>query len=183
MAVPMATSVSQLLTTLAQARGQSDGEAVDLLDHGLQCAAILAQQEPSDVELHAAGLVHDIGTVLFPNRPKTHARSGATYAEAVLGPRVAWLVAHHDEAKRYLVAVDSAYRDQLSPHSIRTLEAQGGPLTTRECAQLREEPWIDALLMLRRADDHAKVTGRAVSDLAHWRPTLEHVARTQSLPA
>jgi predicted HD phosphohydrolase len=183
MAVPMATSVSQLLTTLAQARGQSDGEAVDLLEHGLQCAAILAQQEPADVELHAAGLVHDIGTVLFPNRPKTHARSGATYVEAVLGPRVAWLVAYHDEAKRFLVTLDPDYREQLSRRSIETLEAQGGLLTARECTQLRGAPWIDELLMLRRADDHAKVPNRAVSDLAAWLPTLEHVARSQSLPA
>jgi predicted HD phosphohydrolase len=176
----MATTLDQILTALAQGRDQTDGEDVDQLEHGLQCAAILAREEPDDPELQVAGLVHDIGTVLWPNRPKTHARSGATYVRSVLGPRVAWLVAHHDEAKRFLVTLEPDYPRQLSSRSMETLIAQGGLLTARECARLRAEPWIDELLLLRRADDLAKVPGRAVSDLTRWRPTLERVAQRQS---
>jgi predicted HD phosphohydrolase len=182
MATATRADFGRLVLALVRAKDQNDGEEVDLLTHGLQTAAILHRQEPSDVELHLAGLVHDIGTVLWPNRPKTHARSGASFVEPLLGPRVAWLVAHHQEAKRYLVAVDPDYVHHLSPHSIDTLSVQGGPLSQRECARLRAEPLIDRLLMLRRADDRAKAPGRQVPGLEQWLPVLEAVMNAQVAP-
>lgn len=176
MALPVASSVDRLLSELARGAYEHDGENVDLLAHGLQCAAILQRQEPDDRELQVAGLVHDVGTILWPGRPKTHARSGAAFVEQLLGARVAWLVAHHDEAKRYLVTVDPDYEAQLSPHSVETLEHQGGPMTHRESSRLRESPWIDQLLILRRSDDLAKVPGRLVPALNSWRVALERLA-------
>ena len=89
---------------------------------------------------------------------------------------MAWLVGHHDQAKRYLVTVDPAYRSRLSAGSIVTLEVQGGALDDDERAQLEAEPWLGELLTLRRADDAAKVPGRVVPGLAHWRPVVEDVA-------
>jgi predicted HD phosphohydrolase len=168
--------VDGLLTTLEARAGTTDTEDVDLLAHGLQCAAILADVTPDDRELQVAGLVHDVGTVLWPDRPRAHARSGAAAVADLLGERVAWLVGHHDEAKRYLVTVDPDYTARLSATSLRTLGAQGGRLDDVERARLESEPWLADLLTLRRADDAAKVPGRAVPDLWHWRPVVERLS-------
>ena len=168
--------VDTLLDTLEAGAGATDSEDVDLLAHGLQCAANLATVAPDDQELQVAGLVHDVGTVLWPDRPRTHARTGAAAVADLLGERVAWLVGHHDDAKRYLVTVDPGYASRLSPASVRTLEAQGGRLDDTERARLESEPGLADLLTLRRADADAKVPGRAVPDLAHWRPVVEAVS-------
>lgn len=167
--------VDTLFAVLASSARQSDDEDVDLLAHGLQCAAILAETAPGDAALQVAGLVHDVGTVLWPNRPRTHARAGATAVAPLLGSRVAWLVGQHDQAKRYLVTVDPAYRSRLSAVSIVTLEVQGGVLDDAERARLEAEPWLDDVLTLRRADDAAKVAGRRVPGLDHWREVVDEV--------
>jgi predicted HD phosphohydrolase len=169
--------VDSLLATLESGAGATDAEDVDLLAHGLQCASLLADAAPHDRELQVAGLVHDVGTVLWPDRPRTHARAGAAAVAHLLGERVAWLVGHHDEAKRYLVTVDSDYTSRLSPTSVLTLEEQGGRLDDAERARLESAPGLDDALTLRRADDAAKVPGRDVPPLAHWRPVLDAIAR------
>jgi predicted HD phosphohydrolase len=168
--------VDSLFDVLESGAGATDDEDLDLLAHGLQCAALLAGDAPDDAELQVAGLVHDVGTVLWPGRPRTHARAGAAAVADALGERVAWLVGHHDEAKRYLVTVDGDYTSRLSPGSLHTLEVQGGRLDDAERARLDAEPWLDDLLTLRRADDDAKVPGRDVPRLSHWRPIVEAVA-------
>lgn len=167
--------VDALFTVLASGARHTDAEDVDLLAHGLQCAAILAHTASDDPALQVAGLVHDVGTVLWPGRPRTHARAGAAAVARLLGERVAWLVGQHDQAKRYLVTVDPEYRARLSPVSVFTLEAQGGLLDDDERTRLEAEPWLDDVLTLRRADDEAKVPGRLVPDLSHWRPVVEVV--------
>jgi predicted HD phosphohydrolase len=172
--------VDALIAVLESGARENDDEDVDLLAHGLQCAAILAGTAPDDPELQVAGLVHDVGTVFWPGRPRTHARAGAAAVTALLGDRVAWLVAHHDQAKRYLVTVDPGYRSQLSPVSVLTLEAQGGLLDDDERAELEAQTWLPDVLTLRRADDAAKVPGRRVPDLAHWRPVVEALASATS---
>jgi predicted HD phosphohydrolase len=168
--------VDALFRVLESGAGGTDAEDVDLLAHGLQCAALLAEVAPDDAELQVAGLVHDVGSVLWPNRPRTHARAGAAAAQDLLGERVAWLVGHHDEAKRYLVTVDPDYRSRLSPTSVLTLEIQGGPLDAAERARLEAAPGLDDVLTLRRADDAAKVPGQSVPPLSHWHPVVEAVA-------
>ena len=169
------TDVDSLLGVLESGAGETDAEDVDLHTHGLQCAALLAATAPDDHELQVAGLVHDVGTVLWPGRPRTHARAGAATVADLLGGRVAWLVGHHDEAKRYLVTVDRDYESRLSAGSVHTLEVQGGRLDDAERTRLEAEPWLDDVLTLRRADDDAKVPGRDVPPLSHWRPTVERV--------
>ena len=170
------TGVGSLLGVLESGAGETDAEDVDLLEHGLQCAALLAGVAPDDEELQVAGLVHDVGSVLWPGRPRTHARAGAAAVADLLGERVAWLVGQHDQAKRYLVTVDGDYTSRLSPGSVHTLEVQGGRLDDAERARLDAEPWLDDLLTLRRADDDAKVPGRDVPRLSHWLPIVEAVA-------
>ena len=168
--------VESLVEVLAAGAREDDGEDVDALAHHLQCAAVLADRVPGDAELQVAGLVHDIASTLWPGRPATHARAGAALVEPLLGPRVAWLVGHHDEAKRYLVTTEPDYRERLSSTSVVTLEAQGGLLTDDERAALDAAPDLDSLLALRRADDDAKVAGRRVAGLETWRGLLDEVA-------
>jgi predicted HD phosphohydrolase len=168
--------VDSLLGVLDSGAGATDAEDVDLLAHGLQCAALIAAVAPDDHELQIAALVHDVGTVLWPNHPRTHARAGAAAVAELLGDRVAWLVGNHDEAKRYLVTTNPAYSSRLSPASVRTLEVQGGRLDNAERARLEAAPWLDELVTLRRADDDAKVPDRDVPPLSHWRPVVKAVA-------
>jgi predicted HD phosphohydrolase len=177
MTLPVATSVEQLLTELAHGAVEFDGEAVSVLDHGLQTATILEREVPLDRELQIAGLVHDIGTVLRPNRPRAHARAGAAFVESLFGERVAFLVAHHDEAKRLLVTLDPDYASRLSVRSLETLEQQGGLMSQREINRLYESPWVEELVILRRADDLAKDPDRIVPGLLKWRPTIERFVR------
>lgn len=153
-----------------------EGLAFSELDHGLQTAAILADTDPDDIELHVAGLVHDLAHPWDgPGQPEHH-RLGARAVEGLLGSRVADLIEAHVDAKRYLVATDPDYRSALSPGSVATLHAQGGALSAEEVAAFESSPDWAAAVALRRADDRAKVPGAAVADLEHWIPAIEHVA-------
>lgn len=166
----------ELLAVLRTADAAHDGEAVSVLAHSLQCAAILERVVPNDTELCVAGLVHDLGSILEPGRPDTHAATGATAIEELLGPRVAALVALHDAAKRYLVTTEPRYRHRLSDRSRQTLRLQGGLLDPIQRSELERDPHLDAALTLRRADDAAKVPDIPVPGLAYWYPRLQVVA-------
>lgn len=175
---PTLPDVDALLRVLEAGAAEDDGEQLDALAHHLQCAALLAVRAPEDLELQVAGLVHDVASTLWPGRPATHARAGGALVQPLFGPRVAWLVGQHDQAKRYLVTTEPDYRDRLSEASVITLEAQGGLLDPGERAALEAAPDLDAVLALRRADDDAKVPGKAVPGLDTWRAALEKVAAT-----
>jgi predicted HD phosphohydrolase len=160
---------------LEASAAHADEEDVDLLAHALQCAAHLREVAPDDVELQIAGLVHDVGTALVPDAPERHAHIGADAVRALLGARVARLVAGHAEAKRYLIAVDADYRLALSDRSVVTLAAQGGPLDARAAAAFARGRDAEGLVALRRADDRAKVAGATVPGLETWRPVLAQI--------
>jgi predicted HD phosphohydrolase len=164
-----------LLALLGRGAMEADDEHVDTLAHSLQCAALLAERHPEDQELQIAGLLHDIGSILRPNEPETHASTGAVVVAPLLGRRVAWLVSWHADAKRYLVTTDPTYRARLSPRSIVTLDAQGGLMDDTAVAALSAAPDLGPLLELRRADDDAKVPGAVVPALEHWRAPLEQL--------
>jgi predicted HD phosphohydrolase len=144
------------------------------LDHGLQCAHELALADARDVELHVAGLVHDIAHTVCPI--EDHARVGAEVVRPLLGSRVATLVENHVPAKRYRVTVDPAYRAQLSSDSVRTLALQGGALSAADAASYERRTHWSASVTLRRADERAKTPGREVPALTHWIPSLRIVA-------
>jgi predicted HD phosphohydrolase len=171
-------STDELFEALDAGTTVIDAERVDVLAHGLQCAAILERVEPTDVELQIAGLVHDLGTVLAPGHPESHAAAGADAVGGLLGGRVAGLVRHHDDAKRFLVTTDPRYRHRLSERSLETLRLQGGLLDPEERAALLGYADLDACLTLRRADDMAKTPGVHVPGLAHWRTVLEALGRS-----
>jgi predicted HD phosphohydrolase len=173
-------TVDELFACLATGDRAFDGETIDLLAHGLQCATLLAATEPDDLELHVAGLVHDLGTIVAPSQPSRHARIGADAVRLLLGDRVADLVGGHDQAKRYLVTTDATYRDCLSARSIATLRVQGGLLDPTERAAFERRREFDAVLALRRADDAAKERDRTVPPLEHWCDAVHEIASARA---
>jgi predicted HD phosphohydrolase len=172
-------TVDELMDTLADCHDVWDtpdrsGDPVDILDHGLQVAALLALGYPEDLELQVAGLVHDIGHYLVPADEAGHADHAADAVASLLGSRVAGLVRAHIPAKRYLAATDPSLI--LSPESLRTLGCQGGPMTADEVVAFEADPDFEMAVELRRADDAGKVIGLDVGPLESWRPAVERVA-------
>jgi len=154
-----------------------DGEPVDALAHALQCAS-LALAEGADDELVVAAALHDIGyhpqvVARFPGLP--HEAAGAAFAADLLGERIAWLIAQHVPAKRYLVATDAPYAASLSDASVRSLVKQGGPMSRGEVEAFERQPGSRDAARLRRWDDAAKVPGAATCTLAELRVVFDRV--------
>lgn len=176
-------TADELLEFLATMGATDSGEAVGFteLDHGLQCAAELAAAHPDDVELQVAGLVHDVAHTMVSDDPvgaaiDRHGEVGAAAVRALLGDRVADLVAAHVPAKRYLVATDPEYGAGLSAVSVASLAEQGGSMTADEATAFEALDGFDDAVELRRADDRAKVVGRVVPGLSAWAPVVRSVA-------
>jgi predicted HD phosphohydrolase len=169
-------SVDDVLELLAACDGVFDapppeGDPVDLLAHGLQCAEVLRECCPDDLGLHLAGLVHDLGHALSPaHTGRDHGEAAADAVRPVLGQRVARLVALHVPAKRYLAATDQSYG--LSPASVASLARQGARMDEAEQAAFLTLSEAQDALALRHADDEAKVVGRQVPGLDVWAPRL-----------
>ena len=157
-----------------------EDEAMTELDHGLQTAAILAITAPNDLGVQVAGLVHDLAHPWDGAGQPRHAAMGAVAVVDVLGDRVAALIRRHVPAKRYLVARRPEYAALLSPDSVMTLAAQGGPMSPEEVAKFESEPDMAAAVLLREADDGAKVPGAEVPGLDHWEAALREVAATHA---
>lgn len=154
-------------------------EAVDQRAHALQAAghAIAAG---ADAALVAAAALHDIGRApsvrpAYPCLP--HEAAGGLFCAEHLGTRVAWLVAAHVPAKRYLVAVDQRYATRLSPASVRSLTVQGGPMTDAEVAAFEAHPWAADAARLRMWDESAKVSGAAAPAAEELEPWFARAAR------
>lgn len=169
-------SVSDLTALLARGTGVRDEPELDGLAHALQCGEILRAEHPADLELAAAGLVHDIADIAYPDDHAGHDRRGAELVRPLLGDRVARLVGAHVLAKRYLVTTDRAYRERVRRRSVETLALQGDALTDGAVARLAGDPDLDAILELRRADERAKDPAARVPGLDAWRSLLDTVA-------
>lgn len=158
-----------------------DGEPVDQLEHALQCAALARRDHSEDPEFVVACLLHDIARapavagIPYDGPREHHGEAGARWLTPRVGARVAWLAEQHVAAKRYIVATDAAYREQLSEVSQRTLIAQGGPMDQAEIDGFRANPDWEQAVRLRLIDDLGKVPGLAVPDLDSYRPELEAV--------
>jgi predicted HD phosphohydrolase len=174
----MNLSVDEIVDVLSSGRDRplGPGVGVSQLDHALQTASVLARQHPDDVELAAAGLVHDIGHLVPGGTDETHAQDAADAVEAALGERVAGIVALHVAAKRYLVATELAYGGVLMHDSVVSLGRQGGAMTGDEVTGFRARPWSRDAVILRRADDSGKVEGLDVAELGHWVPILRQLS-------
>jgi predicted HD phosphohydrolase len=172
------TSVDELFGALDASRGADDEGGLPILDHSLQCADLLRSARPDDVELQVAGLVHDLGWLERRggawelDDDAAHDVRGRELVAALLGPRVATLVGGHVAAKRYLLTTEPAYHDVLSARSETTLEFQGGLMSRAEVDAFASRVDRDDLVVLRRADDRAKVRGKVVPPLDVWRDAV-----------
>jgi predicted HD phosphohydrolase len=155
-------SPTELREVLSTMRGFFDGEeAVDELDHALQCAthAIRGGASP---ELIAAAFLHDVGRApavepSYPSMP--HERAGALWLESRASEKVAWLVEAHVPAKVFLVSTSPAYLEALSSASVSSLAHQSQRVDPAELAPWASHRWWPEAVQLRRWDDEAKVAG------------------------
>lgn len=162
------------------------GEPVTQLEHALQCAQ-LAEQAGADPDTIVAALLHDIGHLLPPETAAgymdgygtvDHEKLGADFLrERGFSEKVAQLIEHHVNAKRYLVFKKPDYFARLSEASLKTLEFQGGPMTQQEAATFEANPYFREILQVRGWDEQAKIPGLPTPDLAYYL-TLSHVAGT-----
>jgi predicted HD phosphohydrolase len=170
--------VDDVIEILANLRGNPyEDEGVDQLDHVLQTAQY-ARTTNADSGLVAAALLHDIGRapeVVQAYGAGPHEEVGARFVRRHCGDRVAHLVGAHVPAKRYLVATDGQYAVSLSAASQRSLERQGGPMSSDEVSDFESQPWSGEAALLRRWDDKAKVQGVPTATLDSYKPVLVQV--------
>jgi phosphonate degradation associated HDIG domain protein len=177
---------------LFEKRGSSmySGEPVTQTEHALQ-AAWAAEQENASDSLIAAALLHDVGHLLHDmgedcaddGVDDRHEALGALWLARHFGPDVVEPVRLHVPAKRYLCAVDAAYRARLSPASVLSLQLQGGPYSPEEVELFRAHPHFKASLRLRGWDETAKVRGLVTPPLGHFLDSVERVLAQSQLRA
>jgi [1-hydroxy-2-(trimethylamino)ethyl]phosphonate dioxygenase len=158
------------------------GEPVTVLEHSLQAAWFVQRKGAADT-LIAAGLLHDLGHLLHSEGEDAAQRGLDTrheelaaqllrghVADAVLDP-----IRLHVAAKRYLCAIDPSYLASLSAASKESLTLQGGPMSGAEGEAFLALPHAQDAVVLRHADDAAKVNGLRVPELATYRPLIERL--------
>jgi [1-hydroxy-2-(trimethylamino)ethyl]phosphonate dioxygenase len=157
------------------------GEPVSQTEHALQAAHLAVQEGASDA-LVAAALLHDLGHLLGPEddpaergMDTVHEDRGCAWLAPHFGPEITEPIRLHVMAKRYLCATEAVYRGLLSPGSIRSLELQGGALTTGEAEIFQRNPHAASAVRLRRWDDRAKIPHLDVPGLRHYTATLRRL--------
>lgn len=165
-------------------------EAVTQTQHACQTAQ-LAERQGASPALVAAALLHDVGHLIAGERSRVATPAGRpisddlheTVAAEALGahlPReVTDPILLHVVAKRYLVTVDPAYLDTLSPASVHSLQIQGGPLASHAVEDFEALAHADAAVRLRRWDDAAKVPDEPTPPLDHYVPLLVELVSDQ----
>lgn len=157
--------------------GEYLGEAVTMAEHMLQAGAA-AQAAGAPDHLVAAALLHDVGHFggtgleLMAGQDNRHSHTGADRLSQWFPAEVTEPIRLHVAAKRYLCAVEPAYREQLSEASEFTLRVQGGPMTDAQAAEFAARPGAADAVAVRRWDDEAKVADAATPDFDHFRPLL-----------
>ena len=146
-------AVDEAWAALVEQQGMSDGDLVDLWEHQVQTAEELLAAG-ADEELVVAGLLHDLGDGRVSDAE--HSAWASSMLRPLLGERVAYVIAAHADAKRYLCTVDPAYWNSLSPLSQQTMINQGGLMTPEEVEAFRGHRWFDDAVTLRRCDDRGK---------------------------
>lgn len=160
------------------------GEAVNQVEHALQCAT-LAERENAPPQLLLAAWLHDIGHMqhrdaagaVAHGADDAHEALGAKFLARWFGPEVAEPVRLHVDAKRYLCATEPGYQAGLSPLSARTLQIQGGPMQAQQCQAFAANPFCEAAVRLRRWDDMGKQPGMRTLTLSHCMAIAAHWVR------
>jgi len=150
------------------------GEPVSQLEHMSQSAQ-LAIKEGYDDEVILAAFFHDIGHICVMNNEansmngfgvRSHEKIGGDYLrEKGFPERVAKLVENHVQAKRYLTFKYPRYYQQLSDASRKTLEFQGGVMTTLEADAFEKDPLFHISIRMRQWDELAKEINMPIIDL------------------
>jgi gamma-butyrobetaine dioxygenase len=177
------TGVDDIAALLA-GEGSQDylGEQVTMAQHMLQAATLAAGDGASDA-LVAAALLHDVGhftgrltgRALMQGSDNRHDDTGAEWLSQWFGPAVCEPVRLHVAAKRYLCAVDPAYRDRLSPASVFTMSVQGGPMDEAEVRGFESSPYAEDAVAVRRWDDRAKDPAAPTRPFDDFRRMLERL--------
>lgn len=154
------------------------GEPVSQLEHMCQ-AAQLAEQEGYDNEVILAAFLHDVGHLL-PVHDKTESMNGygtvdhekiGAYHLSKLGfsERLCSLIASHVNAKRYLTFKYPDYYNKLSEASKRTLEFQGGVMTSGEAADFESDKFFNLYIKMRQWDEAAKIEHQELPPLKKYK--------------
>lgn len=168
----------------AKGNGRYD-EAVTQTEHAVQ-SADLAAAAAADDSLVVAALLHDIGHLLldehdrrgdFLDRDLHHEEIAARFLSTWFGPDVTEPIRHHVAAKRYLCAIEPSYHDTLSAASARSLEVQGGPMTSAAAAEFAGMHGADAAAEVRRWDDGAKNPERQARPIRDFAPLIRSLVR------
>ena len=156
------------------------GEVVPQIDHALQAAQLARKANARDGEVLAA-LLHDVGHFCAPDENGSvegigvadHDDVGAGYLRGLgFSEAVIDIVEGHVDAKRYLVSRDERYNGRLSDVSTRSLEAQGGAMTSEEATNFEKTTRFEEKLRVRAWDEQAKVPGAQVEPIEGYRELL-----------
>jgi predicted HD phosphohydrolase len=91
----------------------------------------------------------------------------------LFGPDVTEPIRLHVAAKRYRCAIEPDYLGSLSPASIQSLAAQGGPFSQEQAHEFARSDHAAAAVTLRGWDDRGKVEGLVITPLDAYRPLLQ----------
>tara|TARA_R110002072_G_scaffold30957_39_gene96112 strand:+ start:100 stop:660 length:561 start_codon:yes stop_codon:yes gene_type:complete len=184
------TPIDHLFQTLETEGAARYGmEAINQLEHALQCAAA-AEQEGAGPALITAALLHDIGHLV--HKLGIAAEHGIDDRHEALGGKLLrkWFdddvvlpVALHVDAKRYLCTAEPGYFQRLSPASVRSLELQGGPFTENQARDFIARPCGEDAVRLRRWDENAKVKDKETPSLGHFRPYVDSCLKPDTIAA
>ena len=157
------------------------GEPVSQIEHMCQCAQ-LAEEAGAGEEMILAAFFHDIGHLYafaYPEKELQHMEDcgivdheklGADYLlQKGFNSKIAFLVASHVNAKRYLTYKYPEYRDKLSPASKVTLEHQGGMMNEKEALEFEADELFNDYITLRKWDELAKEINKPLPDLERYR--------------
>ncbi|MBZ9812862.1 HD domain-containing protein [Mesorhizobium sp. CA7] len=181
-----AGNIVEFIADIFERRGAESylGEPVTMSEHMLQ-GAWLAEQDGAPDELVAAALLHDIGhyTSEFGTyspddvEDKHHDEAGGEVLAPFFPPVIVECVRLHVSAKRYLCATDPTYFSKLSPASVHTLSLQGGPMSAKEVAEFRSNPFHDEAVRVRIWDEGGKVADMKTRAFRDYVPLLERVVK------
>ena len=164
------------------------GEKITQLEHALQAALLAEKMRPFDMEFIIAALLHDVGHIIpseldgyIPEDMNglgvvNHENRGANYLLKLgFSRKIAYLVASHVNAKRYLASQDASYLEQLSTASRATLNLQDGPMDASEMAEFESNQWFDDAILLRHIDDRAKIVGAPTKNLEFYKEIIKQI--------
>jgi 2-amino-1-hydroxyethylphosphonate dioxygenase (glycine-forming) len=179
-------SVIDEVFSLYERFGHADyiGEPVSQLEHMSQSAQ-LAILRGSDDEVVLAAFFHDIGHICVMQQTensmggygvKSHEKIGADFIRSKGFPeRVAQLIESHVQAKRYLTFKYPEYYNNLSEASRKTLDYQGGKMTTDEAERFENADIFEESILMRRWDEEAKEMHVPVMDMQDLKLRAKHV--------